>query len=108
MFDSNGSTAIIMVNPSTADADVDDATPIGPENDDHLMKILAECDHVICAWGPISKQPKRQQNRYQNVLTLIKNAGLDPFCIGEPAKCGHPKHPLMLPYSSEILPWAAP
>lgn len=145
MFDGNGSTAIIMVNPSTADADVDDATirklrgfgdrnkwgriivgnlfayratdvrilgkiadPIGPENDDHLMKILAECDQVVCAWGPISKQPKRQRNRYQNVLTLIKNAGLDPFCIGEPAKCGHPKHPLMLPYSSPIIPWPAP
>jgi hypothetical protein len=97
-------TAIIMVNPSTADAAVDDATirklrgfgernmwgrlllvgnlfayratdvcelgkvadPVGPENDDHLIQILAECDQVVCAWGPVSKQPKYQRNRSLN------------------------------------------
>lgn len=137
-----GATAIIMVNPSTADATQDDATirklmgfgernkwgkliignlfayratdvrdlgkavdPIGPENDDHLIHILAECDQVICAWGPIAKQPKAWRNRFLNVLTLIDGAGLDPLCIGPTAMCGHPKHPLMLPYSSAIMPW---
>lgn len=140
-----GSTAIIMVNPSTADADQDDATirkligfgrrnrwgrvivgnlfafratdvcelgrvndPIGPENDDHLMRMLAECDQVVCAWGPISKQPKFQRNRFQNVLTLINGSGLDPYCIGPTAKCGHPKHPLMLAYDCQIVPWCKP
>lgn len=81
------------------------ANPIGPENDDHLIQMLAECDQVICAWGPITKQPKAWRNRYQNVLTLIDGAGLDPYQIGQPAKCGHPKHPLMLPYESTIMPW---
>lgn len=137
-----GSTAIIMVNPSTADAEKDDATirklrgfgernrwgrliignlfayrvtdvrelgtvsdPVGPENDDHLIRMLAECDQVICAWGPVSKQPRMQRNRFLNVLSLIYGAGLDPLCIGEPAKCGHPKHPLMLPYDSPIMKW---
>lgn len=140
-----GSTAIIMVNPSTADAEYDDATirklrgfgernrwgriivgnlfayratdvrelgavpdPIGPENDDHLIQILAECDQVICAWGPLTKQPKGQRNRYLNVLTLIAGAGLKPHCIGQTAKCGHPKHPLMLAYDSPIMPWTRP
>ncbi|WP_257556495.1 DUF1643 domain-containing protein [Sphingobium sp. CFD-2] len=138
-------TAIIMVNPSTADATSDDATirklrgfgernqwghlvignlfayratdvrglgdvadPVGPENDDHLIRILAECDQVICAWGPISKQPKMRRNRFWDVLGLIHGSGLDPLCIGEPAKCGHPKHPLMLPYSSPIQKWTRP
>jgi len=142
--DGFGATAIIMVNPSTADATADDATirklrgfgernrwgrliignlfayratdvrglakvpnPIGPENDDHLIQILAECDQVICAWGPIGKQPRQWRNRYQNVLSLIRGAGLDPMCIGEPAKCGHPKHPLMLAYSLPIQKWEA-
>jgi len=139
-------TAIIMVNPSTADAAVDDATirklrgfgernmwgrlllegnlfayratdvrelgkvadPVGPENDDHLIQILAECDQVVCAWGPVSKQPKYQRNRSLNVWTLIKGAGLDPLCIGPVAKCGHPKHPLMFGYDNPILPWRHP
>ncbi|MEW6626542.1 MAG: DUF1643 domain-containing protein [Pseudomonadota bacterium] len=135
-------TAIIMVNPSTADADTDDATirklrgfgernrwgqliignlfayratdvrelgkvadPIGPENDDHLRRILAAADQVICAWGPISKQPAEWRGRFNDVVGLIRRTGLDPMCIGETAKCGHPKHPLMLPYSSPIMPW---
>lgn len=142
---SAGATAVIMVNPSTADAAIDDATirklkgfgerngwgriivgnlfayratdvrelgkvadPIGPENDDHLIRILAECDQVVCAWGPISKQPKYQRNRYLNVMALIQGAGLDPLCIGPAAKCGHPKHPLMLGYDQPIEPWTVP
>ena len=135
-------TAIIMVNPSTADADTDDATirklrgfgernrwgqiiignlfayratdvrelgkvddPVGPDNDDHLRRILAAADQVVCAWGPIAKQPRNRRNRYLDVLGLIHGTGLEPMCIGGPAKCGHPKHPLMLPYSSPIMPW---
>ena len=138
-------TAIIMVNPSTADAANDDATirklrgfgernhwgrliignlfayratdvrelgrvndPIGPENNDHLMQILAEADQVVCAWGPVSKQPKAWRSRFLDVLGLIHGAGFEPLCIGEPAKCGHPKHPLMLSYSLPIQKWTRP
>jgi hypothetical protein len=28
--------------------------------------------------------------------------------IGESAKCGHPKHPLMLAYDTPIVPWNPP
>lgn len=138
-------TAIIMVNPSTADAMKNDATirkligfgerrewghlvignlfayratdvrelgnvpdPIGPENDDYLIRILAECDQVICAWGPIKKQPLLRRSRFLDVIGMIDGTGLKPLSIGPPAQCGHPKHPLMLPYSSPIMPWLAP
>lgn len=137
--------AVIMVNPSTADATANDHTirkligfgerhgwgkiivgnlfafratdvtalgkvinPTGPDNDQHLIEILAECHQVVCAWGPVAKQPRHWRNRYQNVLTLIDGAGLDPYRIGETTKCGHPRHPLMIPYTAAIEPWSRP
>lgn len=132
-----GATAIIMVNPSTADATENDATirkligfgnrnqwgklivgnlfayratdvrvlgrvddPIGPENDSHLAAMLDEADSIICAWGPIAKQPKYQRGRWRAVWSIMN--GRPAFRIGPPAKCGSPKHPLMLPYASLI------
>lgn len=139
-----GSTVVIMVNPSTADADQDDATirklrgfgarnnwgriivgnlfayratdvrelartddPIGPLNDMHLNIMENEADRMIVAWGPVSKVPAQYRQRWLDFWgeRLGKTR---MFSIGEPAKCGHPKHPLMLPYDSPILAWEPP
>lgn len=82
--------------------------PVGPDTDQHLRDIFAETARVIVAWGPISKQPKYHRGRWREVVRLIDGYKVPMFSIGEPAKCGHPKHPLMLPYDSEILPWTPP
>lgn len=82
--------------------------PVGPDNDSHLAAMLSRADEVIVAWGPLSKQPRALRHRYQQVIDLIDQAGLDPLCIGQPAKCGHPKHPLMLSYDLPITRWLRP
>lgn len=140
-----GQTAIIMVNPSTADAAQDDATirklrgfgernrwgriivgnlfayratdvrelakcpdPVGPDNDDHLLDILSGANQIVFAWGPTGKLPARLRSRWVDVATMVWDIGQRPLSIGQPAKDGHPCHPLMLPYSHRILPWSPP
>lgn len=140
-----GSTVIVMVNPSTADATENDATirkligfgnrnqwgrlivgnlfayratdvrelgkcadPVGGGNDPALIAMMSGADRLICAWGPLSKQPRYHRGRWRQVMNIARVTGQQPLCIGEPAQCGHPKHPLMLPYASAILPWSQP
>lgn len=138
-----GWTAVIMVNPSTADATEDDATirklkgfgfhnrwgrivvgnlfayratdvrdlanvidPVGPSNDAHLASIISDADRIVFAWGPLRKQPVALRDRWKVVNNIVRELGKIPMSIGAPAQCGHPKHPLMLPYSSPIIPWS--
>lgn len=138
-------TAIIMVNPSTADAFADDATirkligfrnrygwgnlivgnlfayratdvrelagaadPIGPDNGYRLAEIFLDAQQVVFAWGPTSKLPKRLRDHWRDVDSLARKMHLRPMSIGEPAKDGHPCHPLMLPYERQLQIWEAP
>lgn len=136
--------AVIMVNPSTADASADDATirkvkgfaerneighiivgnkfafratnikdlriaadPVGPDNDHHLEQIMRDADLHIVAWGPVAKLPSHLRDRWRDVVAVADRVGCKLLCLGT-AQDGHPRHPLMLKYSSEVVDWHRP
>jgi len=78
--------------------------PIGPDNDQHLISIFYEVDIVVAAWGPTAKLPARLRNRWRTVLELAEACGKEMWSFGV-AQDGQPRHTLMLPYSTPLVPW---
>lgn len=81
--------------------------PIGPENDRHLEQIMRDADRHIVAWGPLSKLPPVLRGRWRAVVEIARRVGCELVAL-DTAKCGHPKHPLMLPYGGLSAPWSPP
>lgn len=87
-----------------ASMNASDAT--GPENDQWLRDMIRDADLIVCAWGPVSKLPKGfHRRRWQAVRAVILEYGKTPYSLGQPAKDGHPCHPLMLSYETPLTPW---
>ncbi|WP_434663549.1 DUF1643 domain-containing protein [Paraburkholderia sp. A3BS-1L] len=140
----NGSLvfAYFGVNPSTANASIDDATvrkwrgfgkrwgatrfivgnafayratdvralstvqAVGPENDRYLAEIIAEADILVPCWGDRGKVPAHLRNRFDAVLAALSASGKPVVTFGL-TKGGDPKHPLMLSYETQLIPWRA-
>lgn len=81
--------------------------PVGPKNDYYIKQAIAEADMCIVAWGPLAKLPPILRNRWRRVLFLIQKANKEPLCWGT-AKDGHPRHPLMISYSTPLQKWGRP
>ena len=81
--------------------------PIGPDNDCHLEQIMRDADLHIAAWGPLAKLPKRLRRRWLEVMMIADRVGCPFYCFGT-AKDGQPRHTLMLPYETALVPWSRP
>lgn len=86
---------------------VSEADAIGPENDEHIRQIMKVSHTILFAWGPLAKLPQRLRKRWQDLVRMADEAGKVPMCLGV-AQDGHPRHPLMLPYSAPLVPWPVP
>lgn len=82
--------------------------PVGRDNDRHLMQMIREADRIVVAWGPLTKQPAKLRGRFRKIVEMALYANKALYSIGPTAADGHPKHPLMLPYSLELQPWTDP
>lgn len=74
------------------------ADPIGPDNDDALLKLAKSARLVIAAWGVHGSHLQRSQR----VIELLSGV-CTLYCLGK-TKDGFPKHPLYLPKNSRPMP----
>lgn len=120
----------VMLNPSTADANIDDPTirrcigfthtwgfkklvvvnlfalrspdpkalekaddPIGPTNDQFILRAAKSASLIVCAWGAHKLAGARGR--------AVKEKLPFPMCLGK-TKDGHPKHPLYVPADTKV------
>ena len=129
----------IGVNPSTADADTDDATirkmtgfaerwgfsnfmvgnvfayratdvrelaqvedPVGHGNYEYLQQLMHLAGLIVPCWGNESKVPRKWRHQFEITrAALLLHADVPVKCFGL-TLTGHPMHPLMLSYSTEL------
>lgn len=65
------------------------ADPIGPDNDEHIRRVMGGCHPCVAAWGTKGGH----KGRDRAVLEMFKVSGTPLWCL-EKTKDGHPKHPL--------------
>lgn len=78
--------------------------PIGPENDEHIARIIADADWLVPCWGDRYKLPKDLRPRLDAVASMLLAAGKPVKVFGLTAK-GDPKHPLTLGYATQLVDW---
>ena len=78
-----------------------DPEPVGPDNDAALLRAASRCEAVVAAWGAGGFF----LDRARHVAQLL--AGHTLHCLGT-TRDGSPRHPLYVPASQALTPWAPP
>lgn len=70
----------------------------------YLLDILQEAELLVPCWGDRKKLPRVLRERVIDVLSMLRQQ-LKPVCHLGLTAGGDPKHPLYLPYSTELQLW---
>jgi hypothetical protein len=76
--------------------------PVGPENDEFIIRHAAGAGLVVAAWGACVTATKRQVIRDRPFAVRAMLPGVQLKCLGTTG-CGNPCHPVMLGYSTPMI-----
>lgn len=79
----------------------------GPDNDEHLRRIVAQAGIVIAGWGACGKFYKQAAARAGVVGDMARAAGKELQALGVTGG-GMPRHPLYVAAVSRPTPWRMP
>jgi hypothetical protein len=83
-------------------ARVDD--PIGPKNHEYVSEIIERADILVPCWGSRAKLPKVLRPHLDKFIEILQDSNKPVMCFGKTAS-NDPAHPLMLPYSTQLVEW---
>lgn len=80
--------------------------PVGPLNDEYVFDALRSAAYIVTAWGAKkSNALKSHKEREDRIFQMAASAATAPMCHLGRTRHGHPRHPLYLPYSSQLQEW---
>lgn len=91
--------ALRSTDPRGLLASLNPAYPVGPDNDWNIQDAATRADRIIACWG--NPPAKHLVARLAHVQMLLRLTGKPLFCWGF-TSLGHPRHPLMLGYSTPL------
>ena len=99
----------IVVNPFTLRSpDVkalrDHPDPVGPYADSYLRRAYREAELHIAGWGGTKKVPLRLRPRFDEVVRIAQECGVELHCLGR-NKNGDPRHVLTTGYKTPLASW---
>lgn len=62
--------------------------PVGPQNNEHILRLARASATVVCAWGAWGQLWDRGEEVRQNLV----RAGVTPYCL-DTTSGGYPRHP---------------
>lgn len=76
--------------------------PVGPDNDATIVRVCTAAEQrVVIAWGASDIGGDIINARTRAVMGLLDQHHIRTFCFGR-SKQGHPRHPLMLAYATQL------
>jgi hypothetical protein len=80
------------------------AQPASLQNHRFVSAAVDEADILVPCWGDRAKVPRVLHSEIQAMQALLRAQGKPTICFGRTAG-GDPRHPLMLSYETELVPF---